>query len=140
MRKRTANVSWVFLATSLVIVGSASVARADNETIVARVPFAFIVGDSRLPAGDYVVKEVSDAPSVVSIASADGRQFAYTLTIPSSADGTPAQPELVFEKVNNRYFLARVVPGGGIEREIVLTPARTEREHVATELNPSAAR
>src|SRR2546426_12836790 len=138
MRKQTANVWWVFLATSLVMVGGASVARADDEKIVARVPSAFMFGDSRMPAGDYVVKEVSDDPSVMSIASADGRQFAYTLTIPSSAHALemPTQPELVFEKFDNQYFLARVVPGGGIDREIVLAPARTEREHVATALNP----
>jgi hypothetical protein len=100
---------------------------------VARVPFAFTVGDSRMPAGDYVVKEVSDDPSVVSIASADGRQFAFTLTVPSSAHvlETPAQPELVFEKLDNQYFLARVVPAGGMEREIVLNHARTDREHAA---------
>jgi hypothetical protein len=136
MRKQTAKVWWVFLATSLVMVGGASLARADDEKIVARVPFAFMVGDSRMPAGDYVVKEMSDDPSVMSIASADGRQFAFTLTIPSSdhALETPAQPELVFEKLDNQYFLARVVPEGGIEREIVLTRARTDREHAA--VNP----
>jgi hypothetical protein len=127
---------WVWLATSLVIVASASVARADDGRIVARVPFAFTVGDSHMPAGDYVVKEVSDDPSEMSIASADGRQFAYTLTIPALAHETPAQPELVFEKLDNQYVLARIVPGGGIDREIVLTPARAEREHVATALNP----
>ena len=138
MRKLTANVWWVFLATSLVMVGGASVARADEGKIVARVPFAFTVGDSRMPAGNYVVEEVSDDPSVMSIASSDGRQFAFTLTIPSSdrAYQAPAQPELVFEKSDKGYFLARVVPAGGIEREIVLTPARPEREHVATPLNP----
>jgi len=136
MRKQTANAWWVFLATALVMVGGASVARADDERIVARVPFAFMVGDSRMPAGDYVVREMSGDPSVVSIASADGRQFAYTLTIPSSAHAleTPTQPELVFEKFDNQYFLARVVPGGGMEREIVLMHERTDREHAA--VNP----
>jgi hypothetical protein len=136
MRKQTTNAWWVFLATALVMVGGASVARADDERIVARVPFAFMVGESRMPAGDYVVREMSDDPSVVSIASADGRQFAYTLTIPSSAHAleTPTQPELVFEKLDNLYFLARFAPVGGMEREIVLTHARTDREHAA--VNP----
>jgi len=136
MRKQTANVWWVFLATALVMVGGASVARADDERIVARVPFAFMVGDSHMPAGDYVVREMSGDPSVVSIASADGRQFAYTLTIPSSAYAleTPTQPELMFEKLDNQYFLARVAPVGGMEREIVLKHARTDREHAA--VNP----
>jgi len=120
----------------LVIVGSASIARADDEKIVARVPFAFVVGTSTMPAGKYVVAEVSDNPSVMSIASADGRQFAYTMTIPSQASETPAQPELVFEKVENQYVLARVVPENGIGRAIVMAHTRTEREHAPTALNP----
>ena len=138
MRKRTANVSWVstVLVASLVIVGSASIVRADDEKMVARVPFAFVVGTSTMPAGKYVVAEVSDNPSVVSIASADGRQFAYTLTIPSQARETPAQPELVFAKVENQYVLTRVVPENGIGRAIVGAHAHTEREHAPTALNP----
>ena len=138
MRKRTANVSWVstVLVTSLVIVGCASIARADDEKIVARVPFAFVVGTSTMPAGKYVVAEVSDNPSVVTIASADGRQFAYTMTIPSQGHETPAKPELVFEKVENQYVLARVVPENGIERAIVGAHPHTEREHAPTALNP----
>ncbi len=89
-----------------------------------------------MPAGKYVVADVSDNPSVVSIASADGRQFSYTMTIPSQASETPARPELVFEKVENQYVLARVVPENGIGRAIVGVPAHTEREHAPTALNP----
>ena len=93
MRKLSGNVLRTFVATGLAAVATASVARAD-ERIVARVPFDFVVGDSRLPAGPYVVTNVSNDPGVMSIASADGRHFVYTLTIPSSSIQTPAQPEL----------------------------------------------
>ena len=127
MWKRTTKVLWVVLVTALTMVGSASVARAD-QSIVAKIPFAFIVGDSRLPAGDYIVKEMLDAPSAWSIASADGRRVVYTLTIPSSPGQDPARPELVFAKFNNQYFLTRVVPEGGNERQVILTPAMRERE------------
>jgi hypothetical protein len=118
MEKQTGNVLRTIVATALVAVGSASVARAD-EKIVAKVPFDFIVGDSRLPAGAYVVTNVSNDSGVMSIASADGRHFVFTLTIPSSPNQTLVQPELVFEKVENQYFLARVAPAAGDEREIV---------------------
>jgi hypothetical protein len=142
MRKLSGNVLRTFVATGLAAVATASVARAD-ERIVARVPFDFIVGDSRLPAGAYVVTNVSNDPGVMSIASADGRHFVYTLTIPSSSIQTPAQPELVFEKFENEYVLARVAPADGDEREIVLTrhrarlSARNDHEGTTGHADPS---
>jgi hypothetical protein len=136
MRTRSVKVSWVFLAAVLVLAGSASVVRADEELVVAHVPFAFIAGDSRLPAGDYIVKEMEGDPSVIAIASADGRRSVFMLTIASPSIETQTQAQLVFDKVGSLYFLARVMPDGGNQREIVLTPARMEHELAATALNP----
>ena|ERR1700716_785305 len=127
MRTRSVKMSLVFLTAVLASAGSASVARADEEQVVAHVPFAFIAGGSRLPAGDYIVTERPGDPGVISIASADGRLSVFVLTIPSSSSETPAKAELVFEKVSGHYVLARVMPEGGNPREIVLTPARMER-------------
>jgi hypothetical protein len=128
MRTRSVKMSWVFLAAVLASAGSASVARADEDQVVAHVPFAFIAGKSRLPAGDYIVTETSGDPSVISIRSADGRQSVFMLTIPAPSIETPTEAELVFEKVGGEYFLAKVMPESGNPREIVLTPARMERE------------
>src|SRR5690349_11548367 len=91
------------VGAAVMVIGSASAAQAD-ETVVAKVPFTFIVGDTRLPAGDYVVTELADGSGVLQIRSADARQFAVTVTIPAGADNTPSQPELVFEKFNHQYF------------------------------------
>src|SRR2546427_13308791 len=56
MKKRIGGWSRIFLATALMTIGGVSAARAD-ERIVAKVPFSFIVGGVRLPAGDYTVTE-----------------------------------------------------------------------------------
>jgi hypothetical protein len=117
-------------------IGSASVARAD-ETIVAKVPFTFIVGDTRLPAGDYVVTELADGSGVVDVKSADGRQFAMTLTIPTGIDNAPSEPQLVFQKFENQYFLARIAPSDGSEREVVLTPSIMEHDVVRSTAHAS---
>ena len=129
MRNLSGNVLRTIGAAALMAIAGASVARAD-EQIVARVPFDFTVGDLPMPAGAYVVANVSNDSSVMSIASADGRHFAFTMTIPLSSIQTPAQPELVFEKVENHYVLARIDPAVGIEREIV--PAHANVKHEAT--------
>jgi hypothetical protein len=131
MGKQSANVSWVFFAMVLMGISSASVARAD-ERVVAHVPFNFIVGESRMPAGDYIVKDLDDDSGVISITSADGHRSTFMLTVASSSSEMAAPPRLVFEKFDGQYFLARVTREDGNERAIVLTPAIMEREVVAT--------
>jgi len=121
----------MIFAIVAITIGSASAARAD-QLVVAHVPFAFIVGDSRLPAGDYIVKELDSSPGVIEIASAHGHQSILTLTMEWSAVETPARPQLVFEKFEDQYFLARVIREDGNDRELMLTPAVMEREVAAT--------
>ena len=127
MRKQSAKVVGRFFAIVLMVGAHASVARADEE-VTAHVPFAFIVGESRLPAGDYIVREMDGDPGVIEIAGADGHQAIFTLTMMSSSSEKRGQPQLVFEKFDAQYFLARVVREDGDEQEIVLTPAIMERE------------
>ena len=129
MRKQVATFVGMFFAVVLMVGAHAAVARAD-EPVVAHVPFAFIVGESRLPAGDYIVKELDGDPGVISIASTARHQSRFTLTLgsTSSSGDKPGQPRLVFEKFEDQYFLARVVRDDGDQQEIVLTPAIMEHE------------
>jgi hypothetical protein len=128
MKKLSRNVSWVVFTTAVIAL-SASAARADEE-LVTKVPFAFVVGDVRLPPGDYVVKEMAEG-AVFSIESTDGRQGAMTQVVPASpSDETETQPGLQFKKYGNLYFLARITPRDGDEREIVLAPSVVEHELV----------
>jgi hypothetical protein len=136
MRMLTGNLTWVFLAAAVVTGGSAADARADDEVIAARVPFAFFVHDALMPAGAYVVKESSSDPGVVTIASADGRQSVFALTIPAAANELGAQPELVFVKIDNQYFLSRLVEADGNEREIMSPPAKSEYQRKSAATNP----
>jgi hypothetical protein len=126
MRKRIVQTSAIGIAAAVMAIGSASAARAD-ELLVANVPFSFIVGNMQLPAGKYVVKEMEEGTNALAIASPDGRQFACTLSIHAVADNA-SRPELVFEKFDQHYFLARIVAGDGDARDVVLTPATMERE------------
>lgn len=133
MRKPIVNLLWMVSATALLVVASPTAARAEAR-IVAAVPFSFIVGDSRLPAGDYVISESFDTPDVLRITSTDGRQIVFILTIASSPNERAAS-SLVFEQFAGQHFLSRVEPGDGDAREIVLTPAIMERELVTTASN-----
>ena len=92
--------------------------------------------DTRLPAGSYTVRTVGDENDVLWIESADGKRRVTTQTIAYSPRETSETAQLVFEKFDDQYFLSRIAPDGGEAREIILTPARMEREIQAIALNP----
>jgi hypothetical protein len=124
------------LAVGLLSIAGAATARADDDQIVAKVPFSFIVNGAQMPAGTYIVKPASGDQRVVLIESSDGRQAAFSLTVPLGSDVRVAAPELVFEKHDNQYFLARLIAADGNEREIPPTHARSEREVAVAGVNP----
>jgi hypothetical protein len=126
----TLKTAGVALAAAAIAVVGASAASADEVVITnLKVPFAFIVGGVRLPAGDYSVREASTGLDVVKIVSDDGRHSALVATVPSEPD--PADKnEVVFAKVGRDHFLSRIESSDGNDREIILTPSIMEREIV----------
>src|SRR5437899_1540631 len=96
MVKKLTAMGWTALLSAAIVIAGASPARADQK-LRATVPFDFIVGDLRLPPGEYVVTELDD-PAVVSIASTDGHHFTFVLTVPMSSDSSVLSPELAFER------------------------------------------
>ena len=133
------KVSGIMIAAGLFAATNAAASPAEDDLVNAKVPFAFIVGDVRLPAGTYTVKELIDGGGVIELTSADGHRVALTTTIAAS-ESEAAQPQLVFKKFENEYFLSRVAPVMGTEREVVLTPATMEHEiTVAKRMEPLPA-
>jgi hypothetical protein len=126
MGKRLIVKVWMVIGAALMVLGGASSARADQE-VVASVPFDFIAGGVRLPAGKYIVAQ-QGLTSLVSIESTDRRHFAFVLMNPMSLDRPASEPKLVFERVGPEHFLSQIVGDGGDGLEIVLKPADMERE------------
>ena len=124
MGKKLIMKMWMVLGAALMVLGVTSSARADQK-VVARVPFDFIVGGLRLPAGKYLVTQKQ---ALVSIASTDRRHFAFVLMNPMSVDEAGTAPRLVFERIGEDHFLAQVVAGPEEGSEILLTPAQMERQ------------
>lgn len=120
---------WMLLAAAVMVVGTASVARAD-DTLVARVPFDFMVGNVRMPAGNYVVTHDA-ANAIVSVASADRKHAAFVLTN-GLRTSDKATPELVFEKYGSNAFLHKIVNyDSGREIPLSLSKMKQESDRVA---------
>ena len=85
------------------------------------VPFQFHVGNTKLPAGKYVIHMLDDSDlKVMEISSADGSTSALFEVQQAEANSTPAKSELIFNKYGNRYFLTELFEEGSSSGSEVL--------------------
>jgi hypothetical protein len=91
---------------SLAVLSITLTSGAYAQSIVkANVPFAFNVGASQLPAGQYQIKEDHTRLSISILNVKTGA----LVTIPVHQDSyTAAHPTMIFRNVGDRHFLARI--------------------------------
>jgi hypothetical protein len=111
--KMKINFVKMLLILSLLIAGGNVMARAqgliDDTDIEATVPHAFIVRDTTLPAGKYLVKRLDDNDTnLLEIRSADGRTAVVFEAETAQANRMPRQAEMVFDKIGDKYFLSKI--------------------------------
>ena len=92
----------------------------------ADIPFDFVVGDKRLPSGEYHVKQMS--PGAMLIQSKDARSSAFVLTGTAQAGKISDVGKLVFNRYGDQYFLSKIwaassytgrqLPKSRLEREV----------------------
>jgi len=121
MRSVVKKAVWMILGVAALVLAGVSAAKAD-ETINVKVPFAFVVNGTELPAGEYVITRDTGSPELIQIATADGRRLLLVLTQRSGADGTREQPQVEFERVGKDVVLTQVTLGPGNVRDMILTP------------------
>ena len=115
--------SAVMAVAGLLVFASAASA---GDTVKAKVPFAFVVNNIELPAGDYVLSRDAEQPDLIEISTAAGRRVALTLTRASDTDRDGSeQPKLEFERIGKQIYLTEITLGPGSARELV-TPAVNE--------------
>jgi hypothetical protein len=101
-------------------------AHAQDRRLSARIPFAFHVGNSVLPAGSYTLQDVER--EVLRIGNR-GNQNAtvMVLTTPARSEYR-SSPRLVFHGYGGNYFLAQIDWGYGVAHEI---PAANHEREIA---------
>ena len=112
----------LFVALVLALTIGASKAKAQIiGDLEVNVPFQFHVGNTKLPAGKYVIHMLDDSDlKVMEISSADGSTSALFEVQQAEANSTPAKSELIFNKYGNRYFLAELFEEGSSSGSEVL--------------------
>ena len=97
-----------------------------SQTMRARIPFAFTVGDTNLPAGVYTVRILNPTSDrkALQIRSEDGRSSAIVQTLGVIGE-LASDTKLVFRRYGDRYFFAEAQMAGEMTS---LAAARTRAE------------
>ena len=109
------------LAVAAVLQVAPSLIAQQQQVFDAKVPFQFSAGDRTLPAGEY---RIIRRNSFLDVENRD--DYSAALILASDTDSsTDGHIHLVFDQVNNVFFLRKVVaPVGSIE----LAVSRTEKK------------
>lgn len=120
--KSKAIVSLVILAGLAVGVSTAQ----STEPLNFRTPFAFAVGDTVLPAGEYTVRVMS-VGGLLSFRSADGTVNAFANSVPVQKRGTEDRFRLVFHRYGAHYYMSEIwTPGYSTGRIMLHSPSELE--------------
>ena len=129
------NVGKLLLALCVVTVGGGIVANAQigsDAVIRGNIPFAFMVGNTELPAGEYDVKALDDnARNVLEVRSVKDHKsvFADSENVETKGQRIEKRSELVFDKVGDKYFLTQIwVEGSAFGSELPKSRMETSLE------------
>ena len=108
---------------------------------MAHVPFAFEVGDSTLPPGEYTLRQIDDLdPNVLELRSRDGgRALLFFVNDTGTRAAAAVPPELVFDRYGEKRFLRAVRLEDGARELVAASPDELAAARAAAGLRSSAA-
>lgn len=111
--KRNLTITIAVMMFMAVVTITAEAQGSGPRQMRARIPFAFNVGRTSLPAGEYTVTVLNPNSDrkVLRIRSANGKLSALIQTSELDANA-PEQTKLVFNRYGNRYFFAQAQIAG----------------------------
>ena len=84
-----------------------------DATLEVNIPHSFIVRDTTLPAGRYMIKVADDSNlNLLEIRSIKGHTSVFFDTESVQLPREARHSELVFDKIGDNYFLSRIFFGG----------------------------
>ena len=97
----------VTLATLCLAVMGGTAHAQDHDTVVAQIPFDFVVGAKTMPAGTYRIATLSDDPHAGLIVSKrDDSSVVLPIVVDDATD--PQGSQLDFARVGPQYVLTQV--------------------------------
>ena len=126
--EENASMKSLLIIAALVLMAVMSVASADAQDarLAAHIPFAFRVGSSTLPVGDYSLERVGQAQYVWLIRNDQGNPAVFALARIEGTNEEGGFAKLVFKRYGDTYFLSQIgclgetyeVPASKAERQL----------------------
>ena len=116
----------VVAAAVLVIATAASANAQVTDRITFTTNFAFVAGNTTLPAGSYTVTPMDDDPSVLELSN--GKVSVLLDTQADQPARTPSKTEVTFNKYGNTYVMHEIVDPAAQGGAVIL-PSHAEKRH-----------
>ena len=102
------SAKWMLAVTVLMLSGLMTAQSITSSTVVANVPFDFMVNNKIIPAGDMAVRAINLDGKIVAVNNFDARKSALATT--SSAEQAQANTStvLLFKHYGSQYFLSEI--------------------------------
>jgi hypothetical protein len=114
------------------MVGAIPASAMATQSIKAHIPFAFVVENTSLPAGDYTIEPLGiDEPSVLVIRSADDKVVVEFLTNATTPEKPLNSAELVFDRYGKKEFLKQILVPGDESAAIAVSASERRAEKAA---------
>jgi len=128
-KRRTSMKKRTLAITSLLVLCSfaATQAARAQEPLTVNIPFAFTVGETTLPAGEYRVQKMDTNNAVLMIRCDEPRKSIMVVTNATRSNKQQEESKLVFNRYNDQYFLSQVWNAGfSSGRELLKTQREKE--------------
>ena len=118
------NAKWMLTVTVLLMSGLMAAQSLTSSTVVANVPFDFMVNNKIIPAGECVVKSADG--NILTISNFEARKA--VLATSSHEDAAKGdRTVMVFERYGSQYFLSEIRIKGA-DASYKLPQSRAEAE------------
>jgi hypothetical protein len=101
------NAKWMLPVTLMLLSGLMAAQSLTHQSVVAQVPFDFMVSGKMIPAGECEVTAAGMQGRILVIRNFDARQSALASSSPSQ-DAVADRTVLVFTHYGDRYFLSSI--------------------------------
>jgi hypothetical protein len=104
-----------FVTLGLLVAFAFSAVSESTEVLRVHVPFQFQVGQSTLPAGDYIVQK-DGLSGIVTLQNLIARSSVAVLSVNDSTSLSGKEPHLIFRRVNGTIVLTQIQLAGQSSR------------------------
>jgi len=102
------NAKWMLPVTLMLLTGLMAAQSLTSSTVMAQVPFDFVVGNKIIPAGEVAVASANLDGRILAIRNFDARKSALTAWSTAGSGAMASSTKLVFKRYGNQYFLSSI--------------------------------